>query len=140
MSQGQEQLFYEDVYEAMKAVVAYLGGAQKVGPKMWPKKSDRQAWKDLLDCLNRNNDRKLDPEEIIMLFRMGRDAGFHSAWHWVNGEAGYHKPSPTSPTEEAESILTRAADLARESRAVALQLERLHQTGALKSVVKTASG
>ena len=134
-----EQLFYEDIYDAMRAAVQYLGGAKAVGPKLWPNKSDKQAWKDILDCLNRNNERKFDPEEVMAVFRFARDAGFHAGFHYVCDQIGYHKPGPVTAQEQAESIMERAAELARESRAVATQLERLHQSGVLRPI-KGATG
>lgn len=137
----QPELFYEDVYDALRAAVQACGGAKEVGPKLWPSKPPLQARNALLDCLNRNNERKLDPEETFRIFRIAREMGFHAGFHYACDFIGYHKPAAVSPKEEADGILERAAELASASRAVATQLERLHASGVLKAIPgKSAMG
>jgi len=137
MTQQIEQLFYEDIYDALRASVQAAGGAKVVGVKLWPNKPVAAAHRDLLDALNRDRDKKLDPEETFHVFKLAREVGFHAAFHFSCDLAGYHKPTPVSAQEQAESILERAGELARESRAVAIQLERLQASGALRPVAKT---
>ncbi len=137
MTQQLEQLFYEDIYDGLRAAVQAAGGAKVVGVKLWPNKPVAAAHRDLLDALNRDREKKLDPEETFHVFRLARETGFHAAFHFACDQCGYHKPTPVSAQEQAESILERAGELARESRAVAVQLERLQASGVLKAIPKT---
>jgi hypothetical protein len=85
----QPPLFVESIYDALRAIVNHCGGPKIVGPVLWPAKSVDDARKQLLDCLNPERNDKLDAEQIVMLFRMGREAGFHIAKHWLDSETGY---------------------------------------------------
>ena len=59
-----------------------------------------QAHRELGDCLNRDNRRNFDPEEIIALLKMAREAGFHQAKHWIDSELGYSPSEPVEPETE----------------------------------------
>jgi hypothetical protein len=117
-------LFVEDIYDALRAIVWHLKGPKKVGPKLWPTKDEDRAANDLRDCLNRDNARKFEPEEIIALFRMGREADFHRAKHWLDRATGYRESEPLDPAlerdrladviENATQTLTEALKLAKE--------------------------
>lgn len=105
-SQGVTQsLFIEDFYEALKGAVAHLGGAKQVGAKLWPHKPMEQARKELLDALNRDNPRKLDPEEVMALLRMAREGGYHATKHWMDQELGYSPGMPIEPEDELAMML-----------------------------------
>jgi hypothetical protein len=93
-------LFLEDVYDALKAAVQALEGPKAVAGRLWPHKPLDQARKELLDALNRDNPRKLDPEETLAIFRMARDAGFHQSKHWIDRELGYEPSAPQEPEDE----------------------------------------
>jgi hypothetical protein len=75
-SHGSLPLFLEDVFDALRAAVQAAGGAKCVAGRLWPAKPTEQARKDLLDCLNRDNDRKLCVEEVMAILRMAREAGY----------------------------------------------------------------
>lgn len=101
----QPPLFCSDVYEALAAIVTFLGGPKRVGAVFWPDKSARDAGKLLKDCLNPSRKEKLDPQQVVRLFRMARDAGFHVAKHWLDGETGYMPSLPaTSHDEQAQLV------------------------------------
>lgn len=116
-SQGYAgDLFIEDVYDALRAIVWHFGGPKKVGKLLWPTKEDERAANDLRDCLNRDNARKFEPEEIIALLRMAREAEFHRAKHWIDRATGYRDSEPLDPAIErdrlADVIETASATLA----------------------------
>lgn len=131
-SQGQQaRLFIEDVYEALKGAVAALGGAKVAGEALWPKKSPEQARGDMLDCLNRNNARKFDAEEILFLLKAAGEVGHHQAKHWIDHAVGYQPSVPLDPEIQRDRLadaLDRAADtfvaLQQEARAL-LERDRL---------------
>ncbi len=110
---NQQQLFYEDIFECVKAAVQHAGGAKTVGPKLWPAKDPFKAQKELLDCLNRDAPRKLCIEELMAVLKMAKEAGFHQAKHWIDEALGYQPTQPQDPKIERDRLadeLARAAD------------------------------
>lgn len=108
-----QPLFLEDIYDALQALVQRLGGAKVVAGKLWPHKPIEQARQQLLDCLNRDNSRKLDLDELLALLRMAREAGFHDTKHWIDVDLGYDPSMPADPFVQRDRLadeLSRAAD------------------------------
>lgn len=106
-------LFLEDVFDALRAAVQAAGGAKAVAGRLWPSKPIEQARKDLLDCLNRDNERKLCVEELLSILRMAHEAGYHDAKHWIDQELGYRPSAPADPKVERDRLadeFSRAAD------------------------------
>jgi len=124
MSQ-QEQLFYEDIYDALRAAVQAAGGAKVVGPKLWPSKPVPEAQRALLDALNRDRERKLDPEEQLAVLRMSRDAGFHGGVRFICEHLGYTMPQPIDPKDELAELQRRFIEAAGDVRAIGDRIERL---------------
>lgn len=101
---GQAPLFIEDIYDALRAIVQACGGPKAIGLRLWPHKPAEQARRELLDALNRDNPRKLDPEEVVALLRMGRECGFHQGKHWIDDATGYEASPPTDPKAKEDRI------------------------------------
>ena len=121
----QDQLFYEDVFDVVTAMVQAAGGAKAVAGKLWPSKPIDQARKELLDCCNRNSDRKLCIEEFLAVVRMAREAGFHQGKHWIDADTGYQMTPPQDPKVERDRLaeeLARAADSFKALERVAMRL------------------
>lgn len=109
---SQQQLFYEDVFEVVRAAVQAAGGAKAVAGKLWPAKPIAQAHKELLDCLNREAPRKLCIEEFMAVMKLAHEVGFHQAKHWIDQELGYQPTAPLDPVVERDRLaeaLERAA-------------------------------
>lgn len=102
---SQPPLFVESIYDALRAIVQHLGGPKSVGAALWPAKSVDDARKQLLDCLNPDRHEKLDPDQVVMLFRLAREAGFHVAKHYFDAETGYLPSTPADPTEEQARLV-----------------------------------
>lgn len=113
----QNALFLDSVYDALRAIVQYAGGPKVVGPMLYPAKSVDDARVALLNALNPDRPEKLDPEQVVQLLRIGREAGFHEAKHWLDGETGY---APSEPVDEDD----HAAALARSIDGAADTLRR----------------
>lgn len=103
-SHHQQPLFIEDIYDALKAAVQYLGGAKSVAGSLWPHKPIDQARKELLDCLNRDNHRKFDAEEVLAILKMARESGYHQAKHWIDHALGYEPTAPLDPAIEKDRL------------------------------------
>lgn len=113
----QPQLFHETVYDALRSAVAAAGGAKKVGPVLFPSKSDDAAANLVRDCLNPARSERFDPEQVVHVFRLAREAGYHDAKHWLDTELGYAPTPPVDPDDQA-------AELARVIAAAGDQLRR----------------
>jgi hypothetical protein len=126
----QSKLFSEDIYDALSDVVRALGGPKKVGAML---KGDAVTAEDagrwVKDCLNRNRRERFDPNELIFLLRKAREAGCHSAMHFVCDEAGYDRPKPLEPRDEMAELQRRYIDAVEASRTIAERMERLVRPG-----------
>ena len=103
----QERLFYEDVNEALRELVNHLGGAKRVGPMLWPEKSVEQAHTLLLACFNSERRERLTPEQVMLLLRLGREQGRHSAMNYICEDAGYSRPEPVNQQERLVALIER---------------------------------
>lgn len=131
MSAPQPRLFYDSFEDAAKEVINALGGPKEVGKRLWPAKTTDAARTRLLDCLNPDRLDKLDPREILAIARWGREVGCHSIIDYLTAEAGYTKPSPLAPEDEAAELQRRFVESAREMKNI---LSRLDSSGNLRAV------
>ena len=113
----QEPLFLESIYDALRAIVEHSGGAKVVGHRLFPSKSPEDSRVALLNALSPARPEKLDPEQVIHLLSIGREAGFHAAKHWLDAETGYVPTDPADPD-------TERAELARVIEGAAQTMER----------------
>lgn len=103
---------FEDIYDALKAAVAALGGAKKVGPKLRPEARGADGW--LLNCLNRDHAQKLDPEHVALILQLACNSGFHDAKHWIDRDTGYQPCAPIAlEAQLAEALRHVQADRRR---------------------------
>lgn len=95
---------FEDLYDALKGAVTALGGAKKVGPRLRPEARDARGW--LLNCLNRDHEQKLDPEQVALILRWAGEAGYHDAKHWLDHDTGYQPAAPFALEAKLAEALT----------------------------------
>lgn len=101
----QQPLFFEDIFDALKHVVQASGGAKVVGHRVFPHKEQPDAAARLLmDCLNPGRSEKLDPEQLLVMLRIGHEAGCHQAIHYICNHAGYSAPEPIEPEDERAAL------------------------------------
>ncbi len=103
---GQNALFYESLNDALNDVIKACGGPKVVACKLWPEKEPNAAARLLHACLNESRPEKLDPDQVLLLLRMGRDADCHVAMDFVAGRCGYDVPKPITE-EDAQAVLMR---------------------------------
>jgi hypothetical protein len=123
---SQQQLFYEDVFDVIKAAVQHAGGAKEVAPKLWPAKAVLQAQKELLDCLNRESPRKLCIEELLTVLKLAKEAGFHQAKHWIDDALGYQPTPPQDPKIERDRLADELAHAAEHFKSLEKAVDRLN--------------
>lgn len=122
----QPQLFYEDVFEVIKAAVQATGGAKAVAKILWPHMPVIEAQRKLLDCLNRDRPEKLCIEEFMAVLRMAHDAGFHQAKHWIDDQLGYQQTPPQDPKIERDRLADELARAADHFKSLERAVERLN--------------
>jgi hypothetical protein len=124
------QLFYEDDLDALRAQVQTLGGYKIVGAKIWPDKTPDAAARLLADCCNSSRQERLKPSQVLLVMRMGREAGVHILAEHFMQEAGYERPRPVDPVDEQASLVKRMEDVMGVASQLATRLERLRTRGA----------
>lgn len=94
----------ETIYDAARGCVDALGGPKEVGQRLRPEKSmeDARVW--LLACLNPDRNEKLDPEQLVWLFREARAIGHHASMHWLCDCVGYSHPVPITQEQETAEL------------------------------------
>jgi hypothetical protein len=125
----QPQLFYEDVFEVLRAAVHAAGGTKAVAARLWPNKPVVEAQRELLDSLNRERPRKLDLDDVLAILKFAREAGFHAAKHWLDNELGYQPTQPADPKVERDRLAEELARAAESFKALQRAAERLVAEG-----------
>ncbi len=121
----QNQLFHEDFYDALKDVVRALGGIKKVAPELFPGKNGN-AESYLKDCLNPSRRETLDPQEVLLLLKWGKEVGCHSALHYICDWTGYKRTEPAVVEDQHAELMRQYIDAVRASKAIAERMESLH--------------
>jgi hypothetical protein len=121
----QPSLFVDTSEDAIRDTVRGLGGAKVVGPLIWRSKPPGRAERDLLDCMNPNNPRELSFDEILLIGRLGREAGIHLLAGFVNMELGYAPPIPIDPTDEKAELQRQYIASVEEQKRINARMERL---------------
>ncbi len=123
----------ESINDALIACVKALGGSKVVGPMLWPEKPSDAAQRCLLDCLNQDRQARLSPEQIALLLRKARQAGYHEAAEWLMADIGYAPPVPIAPKDELAELQRRFIEAVAIVRCLGDKIERV-SPGALRSV------
>jgi hypothetical protein len=123
--QGQIPMFVDDLNEAIRAAINELGGFKTVGAKLKPEKSPVDAGKWLADCLNPAKRERLDPDQLALIRRDARVAGCHVLASFEMREAGYSRPTPVAPADEAAELRRAFLEGVRVQQELVRRLERL---------------
>lgn len=120
---------YEDIYGALRAMVIAAGGSKVVANRLWPTKQVAEAQRELLDALNRDRARKLDPEDLMAIMKMAHAAGMHAGKHWLDAQLGYQATPPTDPAIERDRLADAILEATRELKRLTDTAERLAPKG-----------
>lgn len=121
----QEELFIEDIWTAVRAIVDRAGGLKGVGSKLWPAKTPVAAGQWLSDCLNPDRPAKLDPDELVALLKIGREHEVHTLIHYLADEAGYSRPTPISPEDERAQLERQYIEATKALGRIVSRMERI---------------
>lgn len=130
----QENLFHEDIYDAMRHAVKALGGAKRVAGKLWPDKPVEQANQLLLHCLNPDRHEKLDLYQIEWILREANKAGCHTAMARLSEDTHYESPKPINPEAERDELRKKTIESVKELESLVKRLEALDDVPQLRAV------
>lgn len=131
---NQTPLFFDDIDDALRHLVAVLGGPKKVGPLLRGDELpvDRLAqW--VSECLNPERPAQFHPHQIMVMLRAARSLGDHTAMNWLAGEIGY-QALPVEPEDEAAELQRRFIETAQTMAKWAQRIETLATRSSLKAV------
>jgi len=120
----QIPLFSESPEEALRALVAALGGAKHVACAMRPDLPADDAGRWLIKCLDHERAEKLSLSQLLWLLRAGRQAGVHVAMYYFAGEAGY-KATAMDPADELAAAQRQFVESVAMQKALVSRIERL---------------
>lgn len=120
---------FESINDALQAAVTALGGFKKVGPALRPELPTDQAAGWLRDCLNPTRRERLAPEQMMLVLRMAREAGYHAAMQFVAFDTGY-KATPVDPQTLEAELQERFCDSVQVLSQMAQKLERMQRVRA----------
>jgi hypothetical protein len=118
--------FHESINDALQAAVMALGGYKKVGPMLRPELPIDQAAGWLRDCLNHARREKLAPEQVLLILRAARVAGYHAAMNFLAFDTGY-KAAPVDPHDQEQQLQERFIEAVEGLTAIQAQLQRVQR-------------
>jgi hypothetical protein len=118
--------FYESPEDALRAAVQALGGHKQVGAMLWPDRTPDNAGRLLADCVNPARAEKLELTQVLRIFLLARDKGFHEPFRWFATEAGYEAKAVTR-AEEVDRVTTVIEQSSKTLAAALGHLERLQR-------------
>lgn len=121
---NQPALFHESINDALRELVASMGGTKLVGSRLRPELPADHAGRWLNDCLNESRREHLTPEQVMWLLREGRKVGVHSAISWITEDCGYSVPIPVDPEDERAKLQREYIEAAKSMARLADKIER----------------
>lgn len=137
MADEQVPLFSDDMNEALRALIASIGGAKKVGSAMRPDLPADDAGRWLTKCLDHERPEKLGLTQLLWLLRHGHDAGCHVAMQFLAGEAGY-TATPIEPQDERAELERAFVASVAAQRQILSRMERLANVGQAVAPMRVA--
>jgi hypothetical protein len=122
--------FFESVNDALQAAVTALGGYKKVGPQLRPELPIDQAAGWLRDCLNSARREKLAPEQLMLLLRLARAAGYHAAMTFIAFDTGY-KAQPVDPESQEAELQEQFIVAVGKLESIQAQMQRVQRVRAV---------
>lgn len=130
----QLSLHHESITDALREVIQAAGGAKVVGAKMFPDLPVDHAAGRVRDCLNYDRRERFTPEQVLMILRLGHQAGCHAAMAFLTREAGYADPQPVEPEDEVVRLQREFVEASRALMQMAGKIEAMQSRAGLKSV------
>lgn len=102
----QESLFHVTYKDALRDDVAAIGGAKKVGQRLFPGMDALAAGRALNDRLNDSRRERLPEEQERLIIREAKEVrGFSSALNYICDECGFERPKPVNPADKQAQLI-----------------------------------
>lgn len=85
----QTELWHDTIFDALGACVQSAGGMKVVAARLWPALDATSAAARLRAALNPEHAQKLDLEELVLVAKLGREAGDGAVMNYLGRELGY---------------------------------------------------
>jgi len=115
----------ESLTDALVECVKAAGGSKVVGVKVFPEKLLEPAQRHLLNCLRDGRAERLNPEQVVLIFRLARDAGCHVGMRYLAHTLGYCEPVPVEPRDEVAELQRQFVEASKAMQTMAMRLEQL---------------
>jgi hypothetical protein len=112
---------FDSVEDALKAAVMAMGGFKEVGRRMRPDFNHAAEW--LRKCLSDDRRERLDPGQVMWLLREAKLQGFHSAFDYIAGDAGYR----AAPIDAQAQLKTLQESIHTQMASLNAQMQRMNQ-------------
>lgn len=133
-SMTQIPLYFNDVDDAMRHVVAVLGGPKKVGPMLRGQElSVDAAARWISDCLNADRQAQFHPNHILALLRAAHEIGDHTGFNYLASECGY-SAVPVVPEDEAAELKRQFIESADRMARMAERIREMESRSTIKAV------
>jgi hypothetical protein len=113
---------FESINEALIACVKACGGSKTVGAVLWPDLAPDQAQRKLLNALDENRPENLKPSQVMLIFRLSRDKGFHDGIAYLLDGLHYSPTTPIQPKDQAAELMRQVIE---GQKILASRLDRL---------------
>lgn len=130
----QMSLHHESITDALREVVQSAGGAKNVGALMFPDMPTEHAASRVRDCLNADRRERFTPDQVLMLIRIGRQAGCHAVMMFIAHDAGYADPQPIEPEDEVARLQREFVEASKELMSMATKIESIQARSSIRSV------
>lgn len=130
----QEPLFFDDWRDALRHVIAALGGPKRVAAQMRPDLKPDHAARWLMDCLNADRREHLNPDQLMHLLRIARQHGMHGGMDYIAEDCGYRRPTPIDPADAADALRREFIDSTKRLTDLARRIESMEARAAVRSV------
>ena len=124
----QQALWHDTVEDALRDIVAALGGPKTVGHSLWPGKSIAEAARYLNHCLDPERAEKLSLGELLWLLREGRQKEVHTAAAFIAQHCGY-KWEVVNPEDQRAKLQREFVESVKQLGRIQKQIDRIPGNG-----------
>lgn len=115
----------DTLHSVLWRVVQALGGPKKVGVRMRPEKTQKEAEHWIYNSLNKARRERMGPEHVLWLLREGKKSGHHEAMEYFCQASGYLPAQPEDADRELEDLRRQHAEASERVRQIEEKLAKL---------------
>ena len=124
----QQDLWHDNLEDAVRAVVEYIGGPKKVSAALWGGKDPSDGARHLNRCLDVDRNEKLSFGELMWILREGSRKGCHTAMAFIANFCQYEEPKPVTKEQQAATLRQEVLSMGKQLQSALDKLERLEDS------------